>query len=285
MLVITYCDEIWYDPDGDADPCDCIGNNEYFSHWECYTTYIDTGGGGDGNGNGDGGGGTGGGGTGGDTDPCGQNAWFKQNPCPQNPPDDDVPSDDDLGLPPFIWTFTGDDGTTFTDADPLKQPEFRFDEADNYETLYPRFTNMVKNLKTFVKENPKVMTALQKWSGFSKQQIIDKLTFGKGLTIKIENIENGSFGTYDGKKQPLVLKVRKSYVLGLEQSHLESTQQATAFLLAVTILHEFVHYGTTHNGISEGVYDFGFGFEWDAFNVFVNEKTAGKVYIEFKKYF
>ena len=54
--------------------------------------------------------------------------------------------------------------------------EIQFDSNDNYETQYPRFTNLVKNLKTFVKDNPDVLNALQRYSGFSKQKIIDHLS-------------------------------------------------------------------------------------------------------------
>lgn len=272
---------------GSCDNCGLCTTTKTFT--SCTNWWEDDGtGGGGGGGNGDGSGG--GGGDGGGTtppNPCGTGGIIVNGKVPCPPTNDDggwVPSDEEMGYPPFIWAFTGDDGTTFTDGNPLNQPEFRFDPLDNYETLYPRFTNMVKNLKTFVKENPKVLTALQTYSGFTKQQIIDHLTFGKGPLIKVVELHD-VFATYNGTKMPEILQIRASYVRGLEQSQLQTTKEATAFLLAVTILHEFVHYGTTHNNISEGVYDFGFGFERDAFNVIVNEKNAGKIVIEFQKYF
>lgn len=195
-----------------------------------------------------------------------------------------VPSYNDYAVPPFTWNFNGDDGTTFTDPDPLIEPDFQFDPADNYETTYPRFTNMVKNLKTFVKNNPKVLNALQAYSGFSKQIILNHLTFGQGPTIKVEEM-SGRFGFYNKNNGNKTLHIRASYVRGLEQAYLQSTQEGTAFLLAVTILHEYVHLGTTQNNISEGVYDFGYGFERDAFNVIVDDDNAGTVVIKFSKYF
>lgn len=79
--------------------------------------------------------------------------------------------------------------------------------------------------------------------------------------------------------------IRASYVRGLELSVLESTKKATAFLLATTILHEYVHFGTHQNNISEGVYDFGFGFERDAFNVIIEVDKAGEIVIRYNKYF
>ena len=195
-----------------------------------------------------------------------------------------IPTYYDYAVTPFIWSFNGDDGTTFNDPDPSKQGDFKFDPADNYASTYPRFTNMVKNLKDFVKNNPAVMSALQKYSGFSKQQILDNLTYGQGPTIKVEEM-NGRFAFYNKNSGPSTLHIRASYVRGLEQAYLPSTQQATAFLLGVCILHEFIHYGTTKNNISEGGYDFGTGFERDAFNVIVDDDNAGNVVLRFRQYF
>ena len=190
----------------------------------------------------------------------------------------------DYAVPPFIWTFSNDDGTTFIDPDPLTQPDFQFDLSDDYETKYPRFTNMVENLKTFVKENSKVLNALQKFSGFSKQQILNHLTYGQGPKIKVEEMR-GRFGYYNKNNGNNTLHIRASYVRGLEAAFLQSTQECTAFFLAVTILHEYVHLGTSHNNISEGVYDFGTGFERDAFNVIIDSDNVGTVSIKYSEYF
>jgi len=198
--------------------------------------------------------------------------------------EDDFPVFNDNAPPPFIWTFSNDDGTTFTDPNPLEGPDFYFNPADDYETRYPRFTTLVKNLKTFVKENPEVLNALQAYSGFSKQQILEHLTYGQGPTIKVEEM-GGRFGYYDKNNGINTLHVRASYVRGLEQSYFESTKKSTAFLLALTILHEYMHLGTTHNNKSEGVYDFGYGFEMDAFNVIVDDQNADNVVIKYSKYF
>ncbi len=58
-----------------------------------------------------------------------------------------IPSYYDYAVPPFIWSFLEDDGTTFTNPDLFEEPDFQFDPTDNYETTYPKFTNMVKKLK------------------------------------------------------------------------------------------------------------------------------------------
>lgn len=190
----------------------------------------------------------------------------------------------DIAEPPFIWVYDGDEYEDFYDHFPNEEIDFTIQASDGYETKYPLFTTMLKNLKTFVKDNPKVLQALVTYSGFSKQTIIDHLTFGQGPIIKIEEM-TGRFGYYSKSNGVNTLKIRASYVRGLELSSLQSTKEATAFLLAATILHEYIHYSTNSNNVSEGVYDFGYGFERDAFNVIVDESNAAQVVIKFSKYF
>jgi hypothetical protein len=213
------------------------------------------------------------------------------SPCPEPGPGSGWAPIEIVGLtyyddvePIYIWNYLGDDGTLFYDSETSLQPFFVFDSADNYETLYPRFYDLVKNLKTFVKNNPDVLNALQTWSGFSKQQIINHLTFGRGPQIKVEEMK-GRYAWYKKVQNENTLRIRASYVRGLESSFLESTKKGTSFLLAVCILHEYIHFGTNHNNISEGVFDFGYGFERDAFNVLVENTNANEIVIKFSKYF
>jgi Metallopeptidase toxin 3 len=219
---------------------------------------------------------------GGDNCPPTNTPWYADNPRPLC--GDGIPNEYDYAPPPFIWSYTGDDGTTFYDLYPNTEPSFIFDPNDNYETLYPRFSELVKNLKAFVKGSPEVMAALQKWSGFSKQKILEKLTFGNGPKIKVEEM-HGSVGWNNEKTSPGIIHVRASFVRGLESSYYQSTKQSTAFLLAVTILHEFVHYGRHHNKLSEGGYEWGWGFEQEAFNVIISDENASKYYLNISKYF
>lgn len=245
----------WYDPDGNDDPCHCSGNEYYAYTTSAYASIctLDSEDGGGFGGSGGESGGSGGGGGG----------------IPTDPP------------APFNWTYPGDDGTNFTDPDPSLEPDVQFDPADDYETRYPAFTNVVKNLKTFVKNSPEVMSALQKWSGFTKQQILDKLTYGHGPTIKLEEME-GKYGYYNKTTSSNVLHIRASYVRGLEAAQLPGTKQATAFLLAVSILHEFVHFGVAMNNVNVGAVEFGNAFERTAFKMLVEDNNAGNLSIIFK---
>ena len=190
----------------------------------------------------------------------------------------------DFAVPPFFWSYQGNNGQALLDNYPNLSPTFQFPLNNNYSTLYPRFTEMVMNLKTFVKENPKVMDALEKYSGLTKTQILDHLSFGQGPIINIVEME-GRIGQFKKENGNKTLEIRASYIRGLEQAVLQSTKEGTAFLLAVTILHEYVHYGNFTGKRSEGAYDFGFGFERDAFNVIVEYFNANSVVIKFSKYF
>lgn len=178
--------------------------------------------------------------------------------------------------------FSGGGDESFVDNYPGKEPEFVFDPADEYEKQYPRFTEMVKSLKSFVRNNPRVLLALQKYTGFSKQKIIDHLTFGKGPTLKVEDMVD-RYAFYNKSKGESTLHIRASYVRGLEQAFLQSTREATSFLLAITILHEYVHFGTHSNGIIEGEYEFGDFFERELFGVTVQDDNAGTILIKFIK--
>lgn len=215
-----------------------------------------------------------------------QGLWLDLIGMPGNTPN---PFIDDVYLsyptPPFTWTFSSDDGTSYTDNNPSLEPFFKFDDNDNYSTTYPKFYAMVKNLKKFVVDHPKVFSALQTYSGLSKQQIIDNLTFGNGPTVKVVELPNGVYGRFNSSISKKIIRVNAIFVRGLEQSILASTQEATAFLLGVTILHELVHLGRYKLNLSEGEYDFGYGFERDAFGVTVNDDNAGNISILYKRYF
>lgn len=159
-------------------------------------------------------------------------------------------------------------------------------DKDHYEYLYPAFTSIVRNLKHFVKSNPRVLDALQNWSGFSKQEILNKLTYrtGNGPKIKIEDTGN-TYGKYNNKDFPGILKIDKSTIWDLERSVVKHKKDAIAFLLSVTILHEFCHFGIAANGLKNTgrfkMEEEGRAFEYMAFDVIVSIDNAGRLYINF----
>ena len=126
------------------------------------------------------------------------------------------------------------------------------------------------------------MAALILYSGFNEQQIKDKVQFGKGPTIEVKEL-NGDFGYFNKSENPNVVNIDESWVRGLEQANLTSTQQATAFLLAVTILHEFVHQARNTNDLPRGPYEFGNGFELQTYGIIINGDNASNYSYRFYK--
>lgn len=162
-------------------------------------------------------------------------------------------------------------------------PNFKLSNDDIVN--YPKFATLVKNLKTFLLNEPTVMAALKKYSGFTESDILKMLEFGKGPSIVIEEM-TGRFGFYN-RAIPNILKISASWVRGLELASLPSTQRGTAFLLAVTILHEFVHYGRFVNDISNTIngkpFEMGLGFEQATFGIIIDATNATQYSYKFYK--
>ncbi|WP_128546474.1 hypothetical protein [Larkinella soli] len=130
------------------------------------------------------------------------------------------------------------------------------------------------------------MDALVKWSGFSPAKIRELLKFGKGPTVKIMDLRSSRGPKIYGHCRcpgvpETAVEIEVAFVRGLEQANLKSTKQATAFLLSVVLLHEFVHYGTYTNNINEYLIEFGEQFEKQAFRVVIGKGNAGQYYYDF----
>ena len=125
---------------------------------------------------------------------------------------------------------------------------------------YPTIAKIVDGLYEKVKNDPKLMAALKKYSNLSEQQILDNLKVGKGPTIVVKDL-NGRTGHYD--KNLNVIEIDTSVANDINYVRLG---QATAleFYLTAIILHEFVHFGnnmTLDFYPNFGKFDAGFQFE------------------------
>lgn len=118
---------------------------------------------------------------------------------------------------------------------------------------YPKFTALIKELKNIVENDAKILDALKLWSGLSKNQILQKLEFGAGPLIVVKDL-TGIYGYFNKVENPNVINIDASWVRGLESPNLTSTRQGTAFLLGVTVLHEFVHQSRAENNYSYRFY-------------------------------
>lgn len=183
----------------------------------------------------------------------------------------------------------GNGGTQLPPAVPVN-PTPVIDEGNAFFELsisdqieYPKFTELVKDLYRYIQRDRKVMEALILWSGYSEQQIKEKVKFKEGPMIVIKEL-NGAIGSFNHNISPDVINIDISWVRGLEQAYLTSTKQATAFLLAVTILHELVHQGRYANDLDRNTWEYGWGFEQSAFGMIIDRNNAGKYsYRLFKK--
>ncbi|MCT4180476.1 hypothetical protein HZP54_11010 [Elizabethkingia anophelis] len=141
----------------------------------------------------------------------------------------------------------------------LVSPNFRMKLSDQQK--YPRFTNMVKNLEQFVRNNPVVLNALVKNTGLTEAKVLEGLKWGKGPLIDFDEFPSTKYGEYSDFSKRLIINA--VYVRGLENSSLAITQKNTSFLLAITVLHEYTHYGDKLADGYYGDYEMGFGFEQD----------------------
>ena len=168
----------------------------------------------------------------------------------------------------------------------LNSPNFKMRRLDQIK--YPKFTQMVKGLKAYAESNSQLLDKLVEISGMSKTQVLDKLTFGQGPQIELIP---GLMSIYDGKpvygkfkhNTPNTLNINENYVLGLQQASLPSTIEATNFLLAVTVLHEFVHYGNYLTGFNPAGDEAGNLFENSVYGVVITKYNAYEYIISLNK--
>lgn len=129
------------------------------------------------------------------------------------------------------------------------QPFFKYPENSNYATLYPKLTEYLKNKLPTVKNNTTIVNAISAYTNMSIQQIQEHLQWGNGPTIKIEQL-GSAYGKFKKNTDPNSLYIDIDLVNQMENTT-PSTNVADAFifLIGVTILHEYVHYGDyNYNG-------------------------------------
>lgn len=149
----------------------------------------------------------------------------------------------------------------------------------NDQARYPRLTRLIKDIANFVNSDAQVLAALKQYTHLSTAQITQELKFGNGPTILVMPLGPKIVGEFSSKN-PDALILNQAFVLGLEEAKLSTTIQATSFLLSVTSLHEYVHYGNflvnffPTDGIERGA-----AFERAGFTTEVNKNNAYEIYV------
>ncbi len=180
----------------------------------------------------------------------------------------------DCPPPNYDGSGGGGGGSGSADYETSVSPNIRMKLS--HQKMYPRFTAMVKNLENFVKNNPIVLKALVKNTGLTEAKVLEGLKWGVGPTVDFDDFNANKYGEYSNFSKRLI--INRLYVNELEATSLASTQKTVSFLLAITVLHEYTHYGDMLADGYEGDYEMGWGFEQDILGgarLFVNRSNAG----------
>jgi len=129
-------------------------------------------------------------------------------------------------------------------------PLVKYPEGSNYAVQYPKLTQYLKNQLPTVKNNSIIVNAIQTYTSLSELSIEENLSWGSGPTIRIEQLGNNIYGEFRKQNDPNSLYIDIDLVNSMENTNPGSeSADSFIFLIGVTILHEFVHYGDyNYNG-------------------------------------
>lgn len=148
-------------------------------------------------------------------------------------------------------------------------------------TSYKRATAVVKDLKNLVDRNPLIRKNFLAYSGSSTRQLYNLLNESASpVIVPVLNLVSKNqlpvWGVFNAGYNPNAIRIRLNLINGLELAKLEGTIYNTGFLLAVTILHELIHYCRYHNKIDQkdNYYEYGSGFESYTFGSIIDDTNA-----------
>jgi hypothetical protein len=159
-------------------------------------------------------------------------------------------------------------------------------------TKYPKLMAVVKGLYNRVSSNPKIMTALKKYTGLTETAILNQLKvnkIGPVLVVRpnaqMRVIRGGKvvepYGMFKGNDaNQLFIYLNQDYVMYLENSTTDNYAQLEV-LLSTIILHEYVHWADYNFNLFPplGNVEYGELFEKDAFGGKIEyNKKNGKIY-------
>ncbi|MFL9838705.1 hypothetical protein ABS768_14430 [Flavobacterium sp. ST-75] len=136
-------------------------------------------------------------------------------------------------------------------------PFFKYPTGSNYATLYPKLTEYLKFRIPQLKYNQFIIDKLVQYSELPESQVIEDLQWGVGPEIQIVQLDNAcptcsttTYGMFD-PTTPNVLYVDVDFANLLENSEPGQEGNTLAFLIGVTLLHEYVHLGDFVDGIDQ----------------------------------
>lgn len=175
---------------------------------------------------------------------------------------------------PMSGKYPGWSSYNYCMGNPIRNydPDGKFVLNGDFQAKYPKFTEYVKNVSSLV-NNSKIVDGLIKYGQFTKENIPNVLSWGKGPSINIEALE-GAYGEYYPGKKTNEIKVNEKYVKLLESAS-GTELENLRYLLVVVLLHELVHYGDDQDG-QDYPGEEGNLFETDVFGQIINLSNASQ---------
>lgn len=145
-----------------------------------------------------------------------------------------------------------------------------------YAEKYPLFTKYLQeNIQKDVQNSAAIMHGLIKYSngGLNKDNIKEDLTFGKGPTIVIKDLDIPNLtvdGHYENEKGVHTLYINEKIIAEFEKAAAnpkanEKAKQALLLGGVSTVLHEYVHYGDRDNDYGGDAVEEGRAFEGEVY--------------------
>lgn len=138
-------------------------------------------------------------------------------------------------------------------------PFFRFPVGNNYENDFPKFTEYVKNQIPTLKDNITIINAIKTYTNLTTEEVKSAFEYGKGPIIEIAQLDNfpncsicdsATLGHFNGATDANKFYIDIDLIMDLENTAPGSSlADAFAFLIGVTLLHEYVHLGDNLDGI------------------------------------
>ena len=108
---------------------------------------------------------------------------------------------------------------------------------------------------------------------FTNEQIKEMVKYGKGPTINVTQLEKGYYGLFNPGINSTTLNISEDIVNELE--HAEGFDAVVSlFLVGVTILHEFSHYGDDLAGNLERDREDGKVYEENAYGIVIDKSNV-----------
>lgn len=158
-----------------------------------------------------------------------------------------------------------------------------FKSLDEIKEKYPRLYRVLNKLQEYVSNTGEVSKAFMDNSQMSRNEMLDLLNIDKmqNIPLTVDNIVS-KFQSGNGKdyydrwnvggktagEAPFKITINKLRVLTLERLTNAKAINAYSFAIAITVLHEFVHYARDIQGLDNTKYEYGVNFERQATGVY-----------------